>query len=218
MKDEINLPLAIQDYLPVTFFAVGLFFLAKMIAKRNAAAGNLAFAGGILITLGGLFKATWKLIQAVGGADVPFLNNSLFVLLSGGFIALAWAFWKSRTDKTDRILFPPLIIIAFVWTTAAYFGFMTESRAWFFILLGTATLANIALLVQLISSAVQNRFWLVAGLYLINFIGIIALARNSDQTVTMQWLKQIVTTFAQLSFAIASWLFLKNESLRAIKR
>ena len=202
-----------QDFLPVALVAVGLFFVAKMIAGRNAAVGNLAFTGGILVTFGGVFKATWKLIQAVGGADISWLNYSLFVLLSAGFIALAWAVWKSRTMETAiaKIWLPPTILTLILWSIAAYFGFFTDSRAWFFILLAATTLANIALLVQLISRAVKNRLWLVAALYLFNFLVILALARNTDQTVTMQWLKQILTTFAQLSFAVASLIFYKYE-------
>ena len=212
-KDEINLPLAVEDYLPVALFAIGLFFIAKLISNRNKQAGNVAFFGGILVTLGGLFKASWKLIQALGGADIPFLNNSLFVLLSSGFICVAWAFWKSRSGETSwgNLLVVPIVLILIVWAIAGYIGFFTESRAWFFLLLGATTLANIALLFQLILLSYKNRLWFVIGLYLINLIVIFALARSADQTVTMQWIKQIITTISQLSFAVASWKLLQNQ-------
>ena len=213
MKDEINLPLAIEDYLPVAFFAIGLFFIAKLISNRNQLAGNLAYLGGVLVTLGGFFKASWKLIQALGGSDIPFLNNSLFVLLSSGFICVAWAFWKSRSSQTSwvNLLTVPIVLILIVWSIAAYIGFFTESRAWFFLLLGATTLANLALLFQLISLSYKNKLWLVIGLYLVNLIVIFVLARSADQTVTMQWIKQIITTVSQLSFAIASWKLLQNQ-------
>ena len=213
LKDEINLPLAIQDYLPVALFALGLFFVAKMIGAKNDSAGKLAFVGGILITLGGAFKATWKLMQAIGGADISFFNNSLFVLLSSGFIGLAWALWKSRTSENSfaKIWLIPIILTAIVWTSAAYFAFFTESRTWFFLLLGTTTLANLALLLQLIFRSFQNKLWLAVVLFLINLLVIFALARSADQTVTMQWIKQFSTTLAQSAFAFAAFFLLKAE-------
>ena len=214
-KDEINLPLSIQDYMPVAFFAVGLFFVAKLISNHNIQAGNLAFLGGVLVTLGGLFKASWKLIQALGGSDIPFLNHSLFTLMSAGFICLAWAFWQSRESRSDagKLWVVPGVLILLVWSIAGYFGFLTESRAWFFILLGVTTLANLALLFQLIHLAWQNKLWLAVGLFLINLIVVFLLARSSDQTVTLQWIKQIINTISQLSFAVASWKLLQNHRL-----
>ena len=213
-KDEINLPLAVEDFLPVALFAVGLFFIAKMIAKRNAKAGNLAYLGGILIMLGGVLKATWKLVQAVGGSDIPVLNYSLFVLMSAGFICLAWAFWKSRKSKNsvNEIWTVPLILIAVIWTTAAYIGFLTDSRAWFFLLLGVTTLANIVLLFGLIFRSFQNKLYLAIGLFLVNLIVVFALVRSTDLSVTMQWIKQFINTIAQAAYAVASWLLLQKES------
>ncbi len=211
-KDNINLALAIEDYLPVIFFAIGLFFVATFISNSHKQAGVLAFFGGILVTCGGLFKASWKLIQALGGSDIPFLNNSLFVLLSTGFICVAWAFWKSSSTevKPSNLWLVPVILIAILLTIAGYFGFFTESRAWFFILLGATTLANLVLLFQLIFHSYKNQLWLSIGLYIINLLVIFALTRSADQTVTMQWIKQISTTISQLSFAIASWLVLRK--------
>lgn len=212
-KDDINLALAIEDYLPVIFFATGLFFIATFISNRSKQAGILAFLGGVLVTFGGLFKASWKLIQALGGSDIPFLNNSLFVLLSTGFICIAWAFWKSNSleVKSSNLWSVPLILIGVLLLIAGYIGIFNESRAWFFILLGATTVANLALLFQLMFYSYKNQLWLSIGLYVINLLVIFILARSADQTVTMQWVKQIITTISQLSFAIASWLLLKKS-------
>ena len=212
-KDDINLALAIEDYLPVICFAIGLFFVATFISNRNKQAGVLAFVGGILVTFGGLFKASWKLIQALGGNDIPFLNNSLFVLLSTGFICIAWAFWKSSSleVKSSNLWSVPLILIGVLLLIAGYIGVFSESRAWFFILLGATTVANLALLFQLMFYSYKNQLWLSIGLFTINLLVIFALTRSADQTVTGQWIKQIITTISQLSFAIGSWLMLKQS-------
>ena len=184
-----------------------------MISNRNQSAGNLAYFGGVLVTLGGLFKASWKLIQALGGSDIPFFNNSLFALLSAGFICVAWAFWNRRERELSlsRLLLVPIVLIVIVWSIAGYIGFFTESRMWFFLLLGATTLANLALLFQLLSLSYKTKLWLAVGLYLLNLLGIFALAGGADQTVTMQWVKQITTTISQLSFAVASWKLLQNQ-------
>lgn len=212
-RDEISPALALQDFVPVMFFAAGLFFAAKMIAGKNSAAGNLAYLGGILVTLGGVFKASWKLIQAFGGADIAFLNNSLFTLMSAGFTCLAWALWKSRGGEKSfaKIFLVPLILIGILWSAAACAGFFTESRAWFFILLGATTLANLTMLFQLIYRSFQNKLWLAATLFSVNLIVIFVLARTSDQTVTLQWMKQIMNTVSQAAFAAASWILLKKN-------
>jgi hypothetical protein len=212
-KDDINLGLAIEDYLPVALFAIGLFFVASFISNRNSQAGKLAFIGGVLVTFGGLFKASWKLIQGFGGSDIPFLNNSLFVLLSSGFICVAWAMWKSRNDKSSGSLWSiPIGLIAILLAIAGYIGFFTESRAWFFILLGATTLANLALLFQLMFYAFRAKLWLAIGLFIVNLVVIFALTKSADQTVTMQWIKQIITTISQGSFAVASWVLVRWQT------
>ncbi len=215
-KDVIDLPLALQDYVPIVFFAIGLYFLAKMISQKSTNCGNLALVGGFLITLGGVLKATWKLIQALGGEDKPILNNSLFVLLSAGFICVAWALWKSHRRNeamTDNLVWGvPIFLVATVWAIAGYLGIFTGNRAWFFVLLGITTFANLALLLQLIYRASKAKLWFATMLFIINLIVILSLSRSADQTVTAQWFKQINTTLAQGSFAFASWILAKNEN------
>lgn len=214
-KDEISLSLAVEDYLPVLLFAAGLFFVAKMVSATNRAAGKLAFVGGILITLGGLLKASWKLVQALGGDDFPVLNNSLFVFMSAGFICLAWAFLKRNSTESDffKISRLPLALILLFWSIAFYLSFFKESRAWFFILLGATTIANLALLLQLIIHSFLNKLHLAAVLFLVNLVCIFVLARSSDQTVTFQWIKQFVNTFSQIAFLIGSY-YIFNRAKR----
>ena len=65
---------------------------------------------------------------------------------------------------------------------------------------------------QLIFRSFQNKIWLAVGLFIFNLICIFTLARIGDQTITLQWVKQIVGTFSQGSFAIASWLLYRKTS------
>jgi hypothetical protein len=211
-KDDINLPLAIEDYVPVFIFAVGLLFVAKIVSATNQTAGKLAFSGGILVTLGGVSKASWKMIQAMSGADIPWLNNGLFVLMSAGFVCLAWAYLKKHTQNSSfaNINLLPLLLILIFWSISFYLGTVSESRAWFFMLLGLTTVANLALLFQLIYTAYQKKIWVCIILFVINLICIFLLARFSDQTVTFQWIKQLINTLSQLAFAFASYYLYNN--------
>jgi hypothetical protein len=211
---EISLPLAVEDILLVVFFAFGLFFIGKMIARQCKICGNLAYFGGFLITLGGFLKVCWKLIVAIYQTDIAWLNNSLFALLSCGFICLAWALWRSRKENSLTMfwIIPVLLVIATL-GIAGYFAFLTESRIWFFILLGATTLFNLKVSLQLIFRSFQNKLWLAIGLFIFNLICVFALARMGDQTVTLQWIKQIINTFSQASFALAAWLlYLKTKN------
>jgi hypothetical protein len=212
---EISLPLALEDFLLVIFFATGLFFIAKMVSCQSAIGGNLAYLGGFLITLGGFFKVCWKLILAIGEIDVAWLNNSLFALMSAGFICLAWALWRSQklNNSTNFWVIPTFLIIVTL-TVAGYFAFVAETRVWFFILLGATTLFNVAVSLQLISRSFKHKQWLAIGLFLLNLICIFALARMGDQTVTLQWIKQIINTFSQGSFALAAWLLYRATALK----
>jgi len=213
-KDQISLALALEDFLPVVLFALGLFFVARMIAAQNKTAGNLAYTGGVLITLGGVFKVFWKVIQAVGGGDIFWLNDSLFVLMSAGFVCSAWALWRSsKPNSVVAVWLAPLILIAVFWTIAAYFGFVRSSRVWFFVLLGATTVFNIWLCGQLIFRSAKNGLWFAAALFATNIICAVLLSRMSDQTITLQWIKQIINTISQGAFALAAW-FLYTKSTR----
>ena len=216
---EITLPLALQDFMLVIFFAIGLFFVGKMVARESAICGNLAFFGGFLITLGGFFKVCWKLLVATTGTDVAWLNNSLFVLMACGFICLAWALWRSRKENKAAIFWlVPLVLIILTLGVAGYFAFVKEMRVWFFILLGATTLFNLAVSFQLIFRAAKNKLWLTVALFVFNLICIFTLARMGDQTVTLQWIKQGINTFSQGSFALAAYLLARHTARDAATR
>lgn len=211
--EEISLPLAVQDFMLVIFFAIGLLFIGKMVWRECKICGKLAFFGGILITLGGFFKVCWKLILAITQTDVLWLNSGLFAWLACGFICLAWAVWRSRKENNSTTFWlVPTGSIILTLAIAGYFAFVQENRVWFFVLLGITTLFNLFVSFQLIFRSLQNKLWLAVGLFILNLICIFTLARIGDQTVTLQWVKQIVGTFSQGSFAIAAWLLYRKTS------
>ncbi len=212
LLSEISLPLAVQDLMLVVFFAIGLFFVGKIVWSECQICGKLAFFGGLLITLGGFFKVCWKLLMASSQTDVPWLNNSLFVLLSNGFICLAWAMWRrGKENKPTTYWLTPVLLISLSLGTAGYFAFVKETRTWFFVLLGMTTLFSLLVSLQLILRSSKKQLWLAVGLFIFNSICAVVLGGLGDQTVTMQWVKQGIGTFSQGSFALAAWLLHKSE-------
>ena len=203
---NVSVPMALEDYAPVVLSAIGWVYVARMLARRVPAWGQLAWLGLALVTLGGLSKATWKLIYAAGAMDVGPLNTALFVLLCPGFIALAWALWRSanRQPSAAQVWAAPLILTVLALGAAAYLGLVKGSRAWFALLIGLTTLGNTATAVWLLRRALKWGLPFLAVLFFLNLAGSFALARMSDQTVTLQWIKQGISTLSQAAFMFAA--------------
>ncbi len=210
---EISLPLALQDFMLVAFFAIGLFFVGKIVNDECNPCGKLAFCGGILISVGGFLKVCWKLVMATSESDIGWLNNGLFAWLASGFICLAWALSRSKkTTSPLKLWLVPAVLIVITLGLAGYFAFATETRVWFFVLLGITTIFNLWVSFQLIYRSYQKKLWIGVGLFIFNTICLLSLSRLGDQTVTLQWAKQIIGTFSQGSFAIGAWLLQRNKT------
>src|SRR5687767_2860725 len=95
---EYSIALALEDFLPVIFSTVGLFFIARMICDMEARCMLMAYLGVAFTAIGGFGKATWKLIIALsaGQTDIRFMDDGLFFWLTSGFIFMTFAFWYAQ--------------------------------------------------------------------------------------------------------------------------
>lgn len=207
---EYTLSLALEDFVPVILSSIGLYFIRQMVMKRDGTSSQLATLGWILITLGGLSKATWKLIMALTDAtvDIRLLDNALFVFLAPGFVCMAWAMWRMRGGKGGVWGVPAGIISTFYILATITAVTNPGSRTWVFVLLGLTTLANLAFGILLIRQAWQTDKKPMAFLFLFNLVAIFVLsglARIEPQTIPLQWTEQIINTFSQGAFAYAGW-------------
>ncbi len=65
--------LALFDFIPTLAFLTGAFYLVRTgVLCRGKPCGRMVMAGGLLVFLGGFFKATWKLLYTTGVADIHF--------------------------------------------------------------------------------------------------------------------------------------------------
>jgi hypothetical protein len=206
--------LALHDYLPVFFSAVGLCLLAQMIARMNRAAGVLAWLGFFLVVAGGVFKATYKLDMATVGADYRWMDSGIFVWMGPGFTIMAWALWVGqRTIAGKRAPQPvwlvPALLCALVLGTAAYlWSSAPQARTWSLMLLGVTTIGNFALSGLAIAQSWRQGLKLAVALFVFNIVAILVLqglARLAQDSLALQWTQQFSNMFSNLAFAVAAW-------------
>jgi hypothetical protein len=211
--EPVNLPSVFFEFLQVALFAIGMFFIFKLIWQKNKMCGNLALFGGMFSILGGGLKVFGLFVKVLSGEDKPFFINSLLVFYSAGLICTAFALYKSqRRDEAmnlSQVWTVPVLLVAIVWAISGYSGFFTGNRDWLFILLAVTVSANTVLLLQLILRSLKPKpDWIAAGLFIANLIVIFALVGDNNQG----FLYRLKTMLGQGSFAAASWLLLKKES------
>ena len=81
-----SVSMAIVDYIPVLFFAFfSTILLRDLYNKMSKGAFALLSCGNIMVFFAGLFKATWKLLYALGVCDFVKLNECFFPMQSLGF-------------------------------------------------------------------------------------------------------------------------------------
>lgn len=84
---EFSVGMALVDYIPVIFFAVGAVILQRdLYNKMSKGAFALFAAGTIDVFFAGALKATYKLLYAAGICDFQPLNEMFFPVQSIGFL------------------------------------------------------------------------------------------------------------------------------------
>jgi len=214
--ETYTVSLALVDFLPTLFSSIGLWFIQRSISQIHAKLGRMAFIGWIAVTLGGLFKAIWKLCMALsnGQLDIVVFDKGLFVWLGFGFLLMvyAWSYAMRVVDQRNprqNVWLWPAISSAVFLAAAVATGFPDPARStWRFVLLGLLTISNITLLVLLIKRALRMDRKLIALLFAVNLIislTLSGLARIPDQTIALQWIEELINTVAQVAFCYGMW-------------
>jgi hypothetical protein len=212
---EYTLSLALEDYIPVIFSSIGLYFISRMVGRVDGRLGQMAMIGWALITMGGLLKATWKLTMALTAAqtDIVWMDKGMFVWMAAGFTLVAFAVWLMSEmmggKRPQRVWLGPGIALSLALAAILFTGFPDPAvNTWRFILLGIMTIGNVVLVVLLIQQARRLALNKAALLFLVNIVIVFilsGLARIPDQTIPLQWTEQLLNTFAQGAFAFAAW-------------
>lgn len=103
---EFTIELALVDYIPVIFFAIGAIILMADLKQKTSLFNFVIFALGMsAITVAGAVKATWKLLYAAKIGDFAIMNKmflptqSIGFLLAGVGILLILCFKKQGSTK-----------------------------------------------------------------------------------------------------------------------
>ena len=106
---EFSVPMALFDYVPVILYCVSAVIMQRCLYGRMTTGGFAVYcAGTMMVTAGGLFKATWKLLYALGICDFQALNLSFMPFQATGFLLAALALLAyvfSRRGKENTKLY-----------------------------------------------------------------------------------------------------------------
>jgi hypothetical protein len=220
MIQRYSLPLALVAFLPVLLSALSLFFIARMLKRKNEITGELALIGTFLITAGNLLGAIAKLLNATKGHDPEAMSRGMFLLITPGTVCLAWALWKGLRDQVTemtagKVWLLPLFLNAGLLALTAATKLVKGGRAWVTLLLTVMTVASIAAGVQLALRALHHRLAIVAGLFLLSMVMSLTLNRTGGDGTSAEaaeWANQVSSTIAQAAFAFAAYKLGQTES------
>jgi len=226
--ETYTLGLALEDFIPVIFSSIGLFFVSRMVKNVNARLGKMATIGFVLVSIGGFLKATWKLTMALTNAqtNIAWFDKGMFMWMSVGFTLLAFALWfmseiRSGKRQLGRIWLGPSIVLGLSLVAILFTGFPDLTvNTWRFILLGVMTIGNVVMVVLLIQQARYNNLNKMAWLFLANIVIVFVLsglARMPEQSIPLQWTEQLLNTFGQGAFAYAAWKLAGAVSSDSVK-
>jgi hypothetical protein len=183
---------------PNLAFLVGTYFLvriARLVRGRSCA--WLMMSGALLIFLGGMLKAIWKLLYTTGMGDVCIFSEAQFVLMAPGFLLLlASIVALSRGD--------PFVVGAG--------SRLTVLAVWKIPFLIVITLCSIGAYGLLTYIAFRRGARLAGALFILAVVCLFAMSgmARSEQTVARQWIEQGINSAGQSAFAAGSFLLYRT--------
>lgn len=194
------LSIALFDFVPVTMFLVGAFFLVRIaLQMRGSPCGRMAMAGSLLVFLGGFLKAIWKLLYAANLADIRWMSEVQFALVAPGFLALlVTAILMARGRR--KVAAPPVMAMA----------------AWKIPLLAVMTLSSMGAQGILAYLSFRRRVPLAAVGFIVAFLCLVGMGgmASSEQTIAKQWIEEGINTLGQLGFMVGAILLQRDVRAR----
>ena len=110
---DFSLGMALFDYIPVAFFAIGAFILISDLYNKMSKTVFAIFSAGVAnVILAGFFKATWKLLVSCGVEGFDKLNAMFFPVQTVGFILAGVAIIVMlNSKKRAHLAMEPLTLI-----------------------------------------------------------------------------------------------------------
>ncbi len=199
--NEFSIPMALVDYIPVAFFAIGAVILLRDLYNKMSKGAFALFSAGVIdVTVAGALKATWKLLYAAGACDFAALNHMFFPVQSIGFLlagvgVLAMLLCKQSEKKTALFAVAPPVFSG----TFVFVGLMVAGLG-----ILDAVLAILA--------ARMKKPWIIA-LFAVSFVCSLCMGYLSSQDfaeAAMNWIAEGVNVVGQGTFLAGAWLLHRN--------
>lgn len=210
--------LALGESLATLFFVGGLLFIARMLARKSALVGELAYVSFVLIASNAALVVLAKVVSLAYSVPGALINSGSLALVVAGFVCLAWALWRGlRTRATEltagKIWLTPLFINALVLGTAMVLKMLRWGRAWFWLLIGAAMVGSLLTFLQLVWRAQERGLALLALLFALSFAGaLIQLSLIPSAAQMPPWIEPLCKVIAQSAFVAAAWQLREAES------
>ena len=120
----ITVPMAVVDFIPVAlFFASAVLLQRDLYSKMVKGAFALLATGSTMVLIGGIFKAGWKILYALGICDYTLLDASFFPLQGPGFLLVFLALVGMFTRYNRRHVLHSVAVVP-VYTSTIPFVIM----------------------------------------------------------------------------------------------
>ncbi len=208
MSEVATVPLALDDLVPVVLAGVGALWLARGAARRDPSVQGPATLGALLILVGGLCKAGWKLSLAVTGDDVAVVADLLFVFLAPGFALLTWALLRARGARIPLAAAAGASVVAGGLAAAV-------TATWPLLVLAVVGATATGVLALLLARETGDL--VAAGLFGLQLAMAYALVpfAGSGQSLAHQWWEQSLNTVGQGALALGAWRLLHPARVRS---
>lgn len=201
----MTVALALTDFIPVILFALsGVLLMRDLYNKLSKGAFALMAAGVIMVLVAGIYKASWKLVYALGVADLYLLNDAFLPIQAAGFLILgiglaAGTFFPQGKGKAFAVAPVAAVpvqergaMIFIVFIILGYFGFCGS----------------------MVRVSVRMKKWGAMVLYILSFFLLLGMgylgSREFGNNATMNWVEEGINICAQICILLATWILHKS--------
>ena len=196
--NDFSVGMALFDYIPVIFFALGAVILLRDLYNKMSKGAFALFASGVInVAMAGFLKATWKLLYAGAQIDISAFNAMFFPVQSIGFLlaGIGIILMLSKKQKgTKTLSVVPVVSITFpylVLVMVAGLGLMD---------------AGLCVLAKKLKKPA------VIAIFVLSFVcclGMGYLSTKDFEKASMNWIAEGVNFCGQGLFLLGAWMLHK---------
>jgi hypothetical protein len=189
---DFSIGMALFDYIPVLFFAVGAIILLGDLYNKMSKMVFAIFSSGVLnVMLAGFCKATWKLLVASGVSGFEKLDSMFFPVQTLGFLFAGIAVvLMLAQNKRVHLAMEPLTLICIIGMVG-----------------GLACLdAGLCILSKKMK---KPALIVVFALSFVCCLGMGYLSSKDFDEASMNWIAEFVNFFGQGLFLLGVWMLHK---------